>query len=346
MRAASRAVLGLVVLGLLSSWSLAAEADQLVPAKAPAKPPESASVPDAQPAVERAESADAAGAVAESVEAAVAVPDWEQLLEESTATIAALREENTRLERALTAALDEQVRWQRIMQDEEAIRAGRVLREQLVDRWDPALAWSLVDVALLEGHDEQWPESERLARWALAIIEQAWGRDHVARGTVLQHVGHACQRQGLWENANYAYEEALRVFAATVGEAHPRYAAALNAWGTALAAQEKYGEAERAYRQAIDIYRDQHDGVLKADAAVPLHNLGLLLQAQQRFDEARTSLSRAARAQQRRPAASLQQQALVQRSLARLYAAVNDFDEAVTHQQQADALESRATALR
>lgn len=66
--------------------------------------------------------------------------------------------------------------------------------------------------------------------------------------------------------------------------------------------------------------------------------------SREQHDEAESLLRRAARAQQRRPAAPPDQQALVQRSLARLYLRQDEIDLAIQHEEQASALERKAAS--
>ena len=255
-----------------------------------------------------------------------------------------LSEQVTRLQAELDQQRQATERWEHIYQQEKYIRRGDTLREHLDNPWDISLAWSLIDVALIHANEARWSEAEQLARRALAIVEAAWGLEHPARGTILQHVANFRFSQGDPQTADYLYREAIAVFEASLGDRHSRYAAVLNARAGILRGIQRLDEAEALYRKSIAIYESSPRGGAASDIAAPLHNLGLLLMSREQHDEAESLLRRAARAQQRRPAAPPDQQALVQRSLARLYLRQDEIDLAIQHEEQASALERKAAS--
>ena len=264
----------------------------------------------------------------------LAQADADPQLETLTAEVVRLQEELNQQRQATE-------RWEHIYQQEKYIRRGHTLREHLDNPWDISLVWSLVDVALIYANEGRWGDAEQLARRALAIIEATWGTEHPARGTVLQHVANFRFNQSDTQTADYLYREAIHVFEKALGERHPRHAAALNARASILQSANRLNEAEALYRKSITIYEASPRGGAASDVAAPLHNLALLLMAREQYDEAESLLRRAARAQQRRPAAPLDQQALVQRSLARLYLRQDELELAIRHEAQANALEMR-----
>lgn len=257
---------------------------------------------------------------------------------ETRKQLAALNRRNLALQEAVAQrddALAEQRRqWlhevrnlYRIGRDEAAVRQRNAIREVITNPFNPALAWSLTDVALLLAAEGGLEEAETLLRRALLILESDPGPRPVAAGTVRQHLAELRWRQGDLEAAATFYADAVDVFEASLGRRHPRLATTLNDWAALLQAQGRPEAAEAVYRHCLDLYasRRLRDN---PDVAAPLHNLGRLLTAENRFDEAEALLLRAKQVLERNPAASPAQQAQIRQSLSSLYTKNGDPEKA------------------
>ena len=66
--------------------------------------------------------------------------------------------------------------------------------------------------------------------------------------------------QGRYFQAEALYSQALEIDRATIGEAHPDYAAHLNNLAGVVSAQGRYTEAEAIYTQVLDIARSTIGG--------------------------------------------------------------------------------------
>lgn len=223
------------------------------------------------------------------------------------------------------------------LRNENLVRQGQAVREEISDPNDVALAWSLNDVALMMAREGRPADAAPLYRRALTLMEQKVGRKHPAVGTILSHLGEACWAQGDLEGACGCCREAVEVFEGTLGAGHPRLAAALNGWASVLRANRKNEEAEKHYRRAIAIY-EREANRKSTDIAAPLHNLGLLLASEERYPEAGPLLERALRVLEADPQAGAMRKTVVLRSLARYYTAAGDPARAVQCEEKAAAL--------
>ncbi len=223
------------------------------------------------------------------------------------------------------------------LKNENLVRQGQAVREEISDPNDVALAWSLNDVALMMAREGRPADAAPLYRRALTLMEQKVGRKHPAVGTILSHLGEACWAQGDLEGACGCCREAVDVFEGTLGAGHPRLAAALNGWASVLRADRKNEEAEKHYRRAIAIY-EREANRKSTDIAAPLHNLGLLLASEERYPEAGPLLERALRVLEADPQAGAMRKTVVLRSLARYYTAAGDPARAVQCEEKAAAL--------
>jgi len=195
-----------------------------------------------------------------------------------------LREQNALVQKEL-----ESCKAQR--QEDRLVQSRTAMREHLRETTGPALAWSLNDAALLLASEGQLATAQLLFERSLALLEEAFGAMHPARGTVLQNLGEV-----LWlrrdPQAADCYREAVTVFSASVGGQHPRLASALNAWGIVLGGFGRMGEAESAYQRAIGIYESPQAGN-PLDLVVPLYNMAVLLLDLDRVEDAGPLLVRA-----------------------------------------------------
>ncbi|MGD9612835.1 MAG: tetratricopeptide repeat protein [Kiritimatiellia bacterium] len=193
----------------------------------------------------------------------------------------------------LKQAAEDQRRLRAQWQEEEWVRQGKALREQLGPADNAALVGSLNDVGLVLQAEGQLDEAEAMFRRALVVLDRTSGRSGATAGTILQHLAEVAWAQNDLAAAASYFEEAAQRFSAALGDTHPRHAAALNGWARVRRDQQRPDEAEELYRMAILIY-ERHAARHPADLVVPLHNLALLLMEQGRLDEAGTLLERAA----------------------------------------------------
>jgi tetratricopeptide (TPR) repeat protein len=285
------------------------------------------------------------------------VERWKKETEKSTAAgqasrreleakTAELAETQSRLQDALRQADGQKQAWQeeekrlrRQWREEERIRQGRALREQLGGENNAALAGSLNDAGLVLFAEGRMEEAEGLFRRALGILDRIAFRPHAAAGTLLQHLGDTAWGRGDLDAAIARYEEAAGQFAGALGEDHPRRAAALNSWASALNERGRSEEAEELYRASIRIY-DRHAAQQPGDLAVPLHNLGVLLLEQGRIEEADTCLRRAVQLVAGNAGGA--RAPMVMRTMARCCQAAGDLEAAAQFEEEASQLALRA----
>lgn len=261
------------------------------------------------------------------------------------AQAAELADAQSRLQAAGRQAEEQKQAWQaeeqrlrRQWQEEECIRQGRALREELGREDNAALAGSLNDAGLVLFAEGRMEEAEGLFRRALAILDRTALRPHAAAGTLLQHLGDTAWGRGDLDAALVRYEEAAGQFAEALGKDHPRHAAALNSWASALSERGRPEEAEELYRSAIDIY-EGHAARQPGDLAVPLHNLGVLLLEQGRIEEADTCLRRAVQLLAGNSGGG--RAPMVMRTMARCCRAAGDLAAAAKYEEQASQLALR-----
>ena len=231
----------------------------------------------------------------------------------------------------------EQDRLREQMKEEELVRQGKALREQLAELDRAALASSLNDVGLLLQAEGQLDRAEEMFRRALAVVNQTDRRANAAAGTILQHLAEVAWSQDDLAAAASYYEEAAQQFSAALGSAHPRHAAALNGWARVRQDQHRPEEAEELYRMAIHIYERDADRK-PGDLVAPLHNLGLLLMEEDRLDEAGPLLERAETLLHKDPAGDPARALIVARTLSRYYQTTGDVEQAAAYEVQANEL--------
>lgn len=226
-----------------------------------------------------------------------------------------------------------------LARQEDVIRSGQAMREQLDSPDDPFMARSLNDVGLLMAAEGQLDDAQALFERALKMIETHYGLEHPARGTVLQNLGEV-----LWRKqdprAAECYRDAAMVFGGTAGASHPRVAAVLNAWAACLVSQGRSEGAETLFRRAIRIYEGQKDPY-PPDLVAPLYNLALLLVAQDRGDEAGTLLKRAHSILKHNRDMESAKAVLVLRAMAQHQRLVGNIDQASLYDNQAGLIVSK-----
>lgn len=150
--------------------------------------------------------------------------------------------------------------------------------DQLARLIDADIARAFMD----SGHHH---EAETLLREILPRFEQALGREHPDRVTVLHDLAQTLKVLGRYEEAEHLIQEVLSIQAETLGHEHRDYASSLNLLGSLLEHQGKYAEAEHVLRDALRYASEP----LKLDAlayGALLHNLAGVLSAQGKYGEA------------------------------------------------------------
>lgn len=251
------------------------------------------------------------------------------------------------LAQAEQARMAQQRQWQhevrnlyRIGRDEAAVRRFEVMREELTNPLNPALAWSLNDVALLMVAEGRLAEAEPLFRRALFVLEQAPDGYLSERGTLTQHLADLRWRLGDLEETASLYRESVKLLESSLGGEHPRLAVALNGCASVLRALGREEEAESLYRRAIHIY-EEGNAENASGMAAALHNLGLMQMSRKNYGEAEKLLLRADGLLENNPDASSVKKTVVLESLARFYAATGDLQKSLLYEQKV-----RETALK
>ena len=274
-----------------------------------------------------------AGSMAVAEEPAPVVPDDVVVLRAQVETLSRMLRELEARADTLQDALDRSGEKQR---EDDLVRTGRAMREELRESDVPELAWSLNDAGLVMASEGRLGEARLLFERALEMVEKKLDRMHPARGTILQNLGEILLAQGNPDSAN-CFREAAMVFGSAAGASHPRMAAVLNAWAMALAGQGQVQEAESLYRRAIRIYEAQK-GRRSSELAVPLHNYGLLLLDQGRSAEAGERLDQALALLKKNRQGQSPLMLAVLRALARQRRAAGAPDEGARFEEQAGAV--------
>jgi len=211
-----------------------------------------------------------------------------------TETVDTLARRLEQMEKRAKRLQDQVDSGERQLKEARQVRKGLAMREALseADAAGAPLAWALNDAGLLMASEGQLAAAQLLFERSLKLLETVFDSMHPARGTVLQNLGEVCW-QGRNPQAVGCLKESVAVFAASVGEQHPRLASALNALGNVLGECGRMDEAESAYRRAIGIYESQPDGGVPLDLVVPLYNMSVLLLDQDRVADARPLLEKA-----------------------------------------------------
>ena len=259
-----------------------------------------------------------------------------QLIAEHKKDQAACAAELGEVRAQLKQAAAEQQRLRAQLKDEEWIRQGKALREQLGPEDNAALVGSLNDVGLALQAEGKLDQAEEMFRRALVVLDRTSGRSGAAAGTILQHLADVGWARNDLDAAAANYEEAARQFSAALGDNHPRHAATLNGLARVRRDQQRPQEAEELYRMAIHVY-ERHQAKHPADLVVPLHNLALLLMEQGRLDEAGPLLERAVLLAEKSGLKKGDAQ-VVLRTMIRYCQAAGDVERAAEFEKRADEL--------
>jgi serine/threonine-protein kinase len=159
-----------------------------------------------------------------------------------------------------------------------------VLRTEALGRNHLDVAESLESKATLLRWRGEFAESERLYREALRIVRGAPGDRRERTVQVLQGLGMNYSQRGDEKGALTVYTEALQLAsAASIGER--TRAELLGSAGVTHRRLENYAQAERLYREALEIQR-RLLGPKHAEVGTLLNNLAALMNASGRYAEA------------------------------------------------------------
>ncbi|HKI30731.1 MAG TPA: tetratricopeptide repeat protein [Gemmataceae bacterium] len=227
------------------------------------------------------------------------VPPWKRLLQgEDAKKVEALQKQINELEdvgkfaQAITPAEECLALRRRVQGDEhwqtgDARRAGRLLR-QLADmpaekqqRYLKASQMLFQAIQL----DQTPPDSERLYRQVLTILEQDLGPQHPLPALVDNELANNLADQGQFTKAEPLYRQALAIREQVLGPGHPDTAQSYNNLGHYLHTQGKFAEADKSYRKALEI-REQVLGPGHRDTARSYSNLASLLDSQGKYQDA------------------------------------------------------------
>ena len=121
-------------------------------------------------------------------------------------------------------------------------------------------------------------EAESLYRWALAINEVSYGKDHPQVATVLNNLAGLLSATNRPAEVEPLYRRALAIDEANYGKDHPNVAGDLNNLAGLLADTNRPAEADPLYRRALAITEESY-GKDHPNVATVLSNLALLLSA-------------------------------------------------------------------
>ncbi len=129
--------------------------------------------------------------------------------------------------------------------------------EELIKQWGITLdeaAALLNNAGLYLKNRGQYQEAEPLQRYALAIGETRYGRDHPSTRYLLHNLADLNWHQGKNEEVESLYERALAIYEKVLGPEHPDTAMTLNNLAILYSDQGKTEEAESLYQRALAIY--------------------------------------------------------------------------------------------
>ena len=136
-------------------------------------------------------------------------------------------------------------------------------------------------------------EGRRWARLAqVGLSELGVAHDSLRNAAHVDVLGHLARNAGDLAEARRRYQEELAIFAATVGEAHPRYASSLNNLATVEGALGDQDEARRLLARAVAIHAEilgpDHPsvGLARNNLGTALARAGLLAPAKEEYLQA------------------------------------------------------------
>lgn len=173
---------------------------------------------------------------------------------------------------------------------ERALLSGRELTEKIYGPNEPstALKWarasSLAALADAYSADDNYARAEALYLDALAVLDKIPGDVAGFRFNTLSGLARAYEQQGDYATAELRVRECLKIIETAVGTEHPLFATYLNYQGVLLMDQDKYAEAEQAFKRALGIQERkpaEHPQLVNS-----INNLAKVYYYQGKYDEA------------------------------------------------------------
>jgi tetratricopeptide (TPR) repeat protein len=164
------------------------------------------------------------------------------------------------------------------------------LRRKLFGTDHETVAEVLVDIAWCRNEQSRLQEAEEAAREALRIyrIRSVTGSQTLQASAVLQRALISLVR---YDEAQTVANEAL-ILAQSTGREYPEIAVILHGQADVFVDQQRFADAEKVARQAVDVHRRLH-GPKHTETAWGLLSLGNALRMQRKYPEAETALREA-----------------------------------------------------
>lgn len=231
---------------------------------------------------------------------------------------------------------------------EPLLSASLSLRRQLLPAQHPEIAYAMTDLAQVRNDLGEYDSAEALYREALASLQTSLGETHPNVGVTMITLARVLKTRRDFEGARDMLLRALEIRRKALGERHPSIALNLNDIGQTYLESGDLGNAERYYREALDIYpadspgrsmviynlgqvaekrgdfvaaerqyrealvgQRKHYGDEHDRVAMQLNRLGIVLYRQKRLDEAETAMRQALAIYRKRLAAGHQRFAVV-----------------------------------
>ncbi len=151
---------------------------------------------------------------------------------------------------------------------------------------DPRLADTLNDLGVLYGMQNRYIEAEPLFQRAVAINEQAFGRQHPSVVVTLQNLSVMYATQKKFAEAHRVARESLEISLRLFGANHPRIASTCRTVATVYALQGDSQEAERFAERSIAIF-ERTLGEQHPETVTSLELMAKLMWMTQREQEAK-----------------------------------------------------------
>jgi len=185
-----------------------------------------------------------------------------------------------------TEVLAEEPTIQEVVAEEEKIE---VVTEAPRTEEESSSLSTLADLSRAKG---RFAEAERLYKRALAIDEEALGKDQLKVARDLSNLAELYQAQGQYAEAEPLHKRALEIREKVLGPVHPEVAQSLNNLAAVYRDQGRYGAAEPFCKRALEIW-EKVLGPVHPEVASSLSTLADLSRAKGRFAEAERLYKRA-----------------------------------------------------
>jgi len=119
---------------------------------------------------------------------------------------------------------------------------------------DPSVARIKFNLAVLGMESQPIEETVAELRDAASIYRKAFGSNDLNFALALHTLGAALVRQGRPNDAMQAFDEALVIRKTVLGQVNEQVADSLTDIGYVLLVQERYADAEKRFRSAVDVY--------------------------------------------------------------------------------------------